>query len=168
MSQDKSALGIWACRQCRTPVLEYHRDDKTPENKIRHVLIVIYCSWTSSLAQTPTNFGHLQWPASPLCIAGRNLQIQLVIVRKLFNRKRWLIHQNDANKEYFALIRWLDHLGDWTPHSITKTVKIGQNWPWDGLLRKIFTDFWKTDSIFEISISNCLLKMQGEKKLTQK
>ena len=31
-----------AGRNCRTPVLENQRDDKAPDDKIRHVLIAIY------------------------------------------------------------------------------------------------------------------------------
>ena len=59
MSQDRSAVLIRACHHCRTPVLENHRDDKPPDDNIGHVLTVIYCSWTSSLAQPPKNFGNL-------------------------------------------------------------------------------------------------------------
>ena len=44
MSRVGSALGIRACRHCPTPVLENHRDDKAPDDKIAHVRIVIYCS----------------------------------------------------------------------------------------------------------------------------
>ena len=37
----------------------------------------------------------------------------------------WLLmHHNEANKLYFAFIRWLDHLGGWAPHSMTKTARI--------------------------------------------
>ena len=168
MSQDRSALGIWACRNCRTPVLENHRDDKTPDDKIGHVLIVTCCSLTSSLAQPPKNFGHLLWPAGPLCIAGGNLLIQMLIVRELIDRKRWFMHQNEANKQYFALIRWLYHIGDWTPHSMTRTVKIGQNWLSNGLLRQIFPEFWETDTIFEISVSNFIRKKCGERNFETK
>ena len=59
MSQDMSAVGIRTCRPCRTPVLENHGDDKAPDDKISHVLIAIYCSWTSNLAKLSKNFGHL-------------------------------------------------------------------------------------------------------------
>ena len=126
MPQDRSALGI-ACRHCRTPVLDNHRDDKAGMTRSDTCSIVIYCSWTSSLAQPPNTSGHLYQPASPLCIADGNLQIQMVVVRKLFGRKIWLTHESEVNKQYFALIRWLDHLVDWTPHSMTKTVRIDQN-----------------------------------------
>ena len=43
MLQDRSAVGMRACPHCRTPVLKNHRDDKAPDDKIRHVLLVIYC-----------------------------------------------------------------------------------------------------------------------------
>ena len=58
MSQDMNAVGMRACRHCRTPlhVLENHRDEKAPDDKIRSVLIAIYCSWTSSLTQLSKNF----------------------------------------------------------------------------------------------------------------
>ena len=58
MSQDMSAVGMRTCRPCRTPVMENYGDDKAPDDKIRYVLIAIYCSWTSSLAELPKNFGH--------------------------------------------------------------------------------------------------------------
>ena len=151
MSEDRSALGILGMLSlsymswhmaCGHVILENHLYDKTPDDKIGHVLIVIYCSWTSSLAQPPKNFGHLWWPAGPLCIAGGKFSIQMVIVRKLIDRKIWLMHENEANKQYFAIIRWLAHLGDWITHSMTKTVKIGQNWLSNGLLQ-IFPKFEK-------------------------
>ena len=59
MSQDMSAVGMQTCRPCPTPVLENHGDDKAPDGKIGHVLIAIYCSWTSSLEELSKNFGHL-------------------------------------------------------------------------------------------------------------
>ena len=40
-------------------------------------------------------------------------------------QEKWLMHQIEANKQHFALIGWLNHLGVWTPYSITKT----QKWP---------------------------------------
>ena len=59
MSQDRSAAGIGAFRYCGTPVLANHRDDKPSDDRIRHVPIVIYCSWTSSLAQASENYWQL-------------------------------------------------------------------------------------------------------------
>ena len=51
MSEDWSVLGIRVCRHFRSAVSENHRDDK-----IGHVLIVIYCSLIRSLAEPPENF----------------------------------------------------------------------------------------------------------------
>ena len=90
-----------SCRHCHTSVLEKHRVNRAPDDKILHVLIVIYCSWTSGLTQASNNLGHLQGLAGPLCTDDRNLQIQMVIVRKLIYIKRLLIHQNEATK-YFV------------------------------------------------------------------
>ena len=62
MSKDVIAVGMWVCRHCRTvltPAVESHRDDKAPDDKIRHVLKAINCFWTSSLAQLSEKFGHL-------------------------------------------------------------------------------------------------------------
>ena len=47
ISKDVTAGGVRACRRCRTPVLEKHRDDRAPDEMNRHVLIAIYCFWTS-------------------------------------------------------------------------------------------------------------------------
>ena len=168
MPQDRSALGI-ACRHCRTPVLDNHRDDKAGMTRWDTCSIVIYCSWTSSLAQPPKFSGHLYQPASPLCIADGNLQIQMVVVRKLFGRKIWLTHESEVNKQYFALIRWLDHLVDWTPHSMTKTGKIDQNLNFNRPVNSTVCVFKKkTNKIFGISVSNCIRKGAGNKTLKQK
>ena len=106
MAQNISAVGMRACRHCHTPVLENHRDNKVQDDKIRHVLIAIYCSGTSSLAQLSKNLGHLQRLAGPPCVADGNRQIQAVILGKLTDTKRWLIDQNEVNKQHFVFIRW--------------------------------------------------------------
>ena len=67
---------------CIIPVLENHPgdSDKALDDKIRHKFIVIYCSWTDSIAQPSNNGG---WPT--LHRAGRNgenPQLPRVIVRK--------------------------------------------------------------------------------------
>ena len=64
------------------------------------------------------------------------------------------MHENEANKQYFAIIRWL-------AHSMMETVKIGQNWLSNGLLRQFFSEIWETDTIFEISASTCIRKNAG-------
>ena len=56
MPQDMSAVGMRACRHCRTPVFENCGDDEAPADKIRHVLIAIYCSWTSGWGTTLNQF----------------------------------------------------------------------------------------------------------------
>ena len=71
------------------------------DDRIGHVLIVIYCSWPAA-STTSKEFGHLQWPVGPLCITCGNLQIRIVIVPKLFDWKRWLIHQNGADKYHMT------------------------------------------------------------------
>ena len=49
-----------ACCHCCTLVLEKYRDDKAPDDKIRHVLIALCLLFLhSSLAQHSNNFGHL-------------------------------------------------------------------------------------------------------------
>ena len=57
-----------------------------------------------------------------------NIQIQMAILGELNDTKRWLIDKNEANKQHFYFIGWEYHIGDWTPHIMTKTVEIGQNW----------------------------------------
>ena len=80
------------------------------------------------------------------------------------DRKRWLIHQNEANMHYFTLIRWVDHLGDCAPHSMTKTAKID----FKRLAKSFFSEFWKNDTIFEISVSNHIRKKMLGPKLWDK
>ena len=46
ISKDRSAVEMRACRYCRTPILENHRDDMGPDDRILNVL-VIYWSLTS-------------------------------------------------------------------------------------------------------------------------
>ena len=111
---------------CCNPVLDNHQDDKVPDDKIRHPLIVFYCFWTSSLAP-----GHLWWPSGPLCIGDDNLQIRMAIVLKLIDITRLLIHQKEANTQHF-LIRWLEHVGALTPPNSAQpnwllTEKISKN-----------------------------------------
>ena len=93
-----------SCPHCRAPVLENHRDDRAPDHKIRHVLIVIYCLGTSSLAQPSKNFGHLLRPAGRICIADGNLQIEMVFVPILIDITRLLTSQHEANKQHFTFI----------------------------------------------------------------
>ena len=59
VSKDVIVVGMRVHRHCSTPVFENHPDGKAPDDKITHVLIEIYCFWTSSLAQLSQNFGHL-------------------------------------------------------------------------------------------------------------
>ena len=54
--QDMIAVGMLACRHCRTPVLQNHQDDKAPADKISYALIAIYCSWTNSFSTTFKQF----------------------------------------------------------------------------------------------------------------
>ena len=72
------------------------RDNKAPDDKIRHVPIASYCFWTSSSARLSRNFGHHLRQAGPPCLVGGNIQMQMVIVRKLIDTKRWPIHQREA------------------------------------------------------------------------
>ena len=51
------------------PVLDNQRDDKAPDDKIRHVFMVIYCPWSSSIAHPQIFLGaksgrpfHCAWP----------------------------------------------------------------------------------------------------------
>ena len=36
------------------------------------------------------------------------------------------MNENEANKQYFTIIRCIAHLGDWTTHSMTKTSKLAK------------------------------------------
>ena len=87
----------------------------------------------------------------------------MVIVCKLIGITWLLIHQNEENKQHFALIRWLYHLGGGTLDSMTKTANIGQNGLSNAPIRLFFPDFFLTYRIFEISESNCIRKMWGAK-----
>ena len=61
----------------------------------------------------------------------------------LTGKDGWYAKMNRISSTYYNFSRWLDHLGDWTPHSMAKTVKIGQNWLSNDLLRQIFLELWK-------------------------
>ena len=104
----------------------------------------------------------------PLCIDDGNLQMQMFIERKRFHRKRWLMHQKEANKHYLALIRWLDHLGDWTPYSRNDTKC--QNWP-KLAFKRPDSHFWLikkkrilySKSAFQIASGKCESKALKQK-----
>ena len=91
----------------------------------------------------------------------------MVIVRDC-GRKRWLIGQNEAYKQRFLFYRLIKSPRDCTPHSMAKAIKMGQNWLLNGLLHQISFKFWQTDTIFEISVSNCVRKDAGSKTIKQK
>ena len=103
-----------ACRPCRAPALENHREDKAPDDKIKHLLIVICCPWTtSSIAKFSNIFWAPvanDWPT--VRQTGRddeNMQILSVIVRKPITITIFFICQNEANKLLFTFIRYLAH-----------------------------------------------------------
>ena len=54
-------------------------------------------------------FGWLCHRPFHVCIVHENLQMQMIIVRKLIGITRLLIYQNEENKQY--LVRCLDYLG---------------------------------------------------------
>ena len=87
----------------------------------------------------------------------------MVILRKLFGRKRWLTHQNEVKKQYFALVRWLYHLEGWAPHSMTKTVTVGRNWLSNGLLPQTFSNFEIVIGMRVIGIQNQRIKLHQKK-----
>ena len=116
------------------------------------------------------SFPHLFWKfcSAPLCIGGENLSIQMVIVCKLIDIKRCFMNENEANKQYIDIIRWLPHIGDWATHSMTKTVKFGQNWLSKGLLRQFVSRNLRNRYHIKISASNYIRKNAGSKTLRQK
>ena len=73
MPQDRSALGMGAIR---STILEYQRDDRAPDDKIRFGILVIYCHWTSSIMQLTNNCIGLWQAAGRLCVEpGRTVKI---------------------------------------------------------------------------------------------
>ena len=84
----------------------------------------------------------------------------MAIVRKLIDVKRFIMHQNEANKQHFVFIGWLYHPEGLTPHSMTKTAKIDQNWLPKRLPRQIFIEFSKNYNIRN-RVSNCIGKRRG-------
>ena len=104
MSQDRSAIGILGMSS-----LPYSCLGEIPrwQNSRRQVRTRAHSNLLSldekSIAQPPKNFGHLQRPAGPLCIAGGNLQIQIVIVRKLFDRQKdgWYAKMKQKRRTLF-------------------------------------------------------------------
>ena len=126
---------------CRTSVPEHQQDDKSSDGKVRHVLLAMYCLWTSNKVQHTNAFGHLwrpttEWAPPPLTtptterqteLNGENPQIQGAIVCHLITTAILFISQNEANK-HFTLIRWLNHPVVQTSRK-AKHDKNGHNWP---------------------------------------
>ena len=84
----------------------------------------------------------------------------MVIVRKLIDRKGWLIYQNEATRQYFALIRWVHRLEDWAPHSMTKNAKIDLQTP---PATHFFLNFEKPKRYLKSAYQTAWEKMRGAK-----
>ena len=125
-------------------VWPYNRDvEQAVDDKSRHLLIAIYCSWTSSSAQPSRIVDSCSDRPAHHALPTEISKFKRLLWANWWAQKRWLIDQNEANKQQFLFIRWSDHLRDWAPHSMTRTVKIGQHWLLNGLFRKIFFDYKK-------------------------
>ena len=94
---------------CRTSVPEHQQDDKSSDGKIKHVLLVMFCPWTSNKVQHTNDFGNLWRPTTEWApvttptterqtgLNGENPQIQEAFVSHLFTTTILFISQNEAN-----------------------------------------------------------------------
>ena len=170
MSQDRSALEIWhvvIVVTCSYSCLGESPRRHDSYDKIRHVLVVIYCSWTSNLAQPPKNLKPAVNGRSALHCRWKSPNTNGHSAQNIWS-KRWLIHQNEANDQCFAFLRGLDHLGDWTPHSVKKTSVLAKN-VFQTVCYVIFPDFRnKLMIIYSKSAYQTTSKNAGGKTLEQK
>ena len=86
---DAPAQGALRQRACHTALLDYQRDDETPDGKVRRVIIVIYCSCSTSLLKPTNELGSLlRATYGAPCRLGETVKItehKGLNVRKLYN-----------------------------------------------------------------------------------
>ena len=82
------------------------------------------------------------------------------IARKIIVVTGLFVHQNETNKQTFTSIRWLNHLGVRTSHSIKKTTKINFQTP---CCNTISSNFWDLTKYSEFAHRLRQRKMQAKK-----
>ena len=103
-----------------TFVLEYHQDDKTAGDKIRHVIFVIYCFETVGMVNSQIVLDACGERSAHCASNG----VRLKNIGELIPMSRLFMCQNEA---VFTFIRRQSRPGAWVLHSMMKTVDIGQS-----------------------------------------